>query len=354
MGGNALKPAKTKRLDKQSFVLATNKVVSVLSRAIQKVNAEHNGVVKFQPYEVKAYRHKETFGDLDLLVDKELFKYYKVEQMFEDVKVEFNFDGELPKHRNGPVLSFGVPSDEKDVYFQVDLIHTSAEDFLTHASYLNWNDLGNLVGVVASKTKILKHGHDGLYYVVRDGYHQLGEVRLTNDYLLALEFLGYDPRVYEQGLDTLQDVYVYAASSKFFDPKLYSFEERNHDQRMRDRKRPTYNGFLQYIEEQDVQGAFNDRVKLQTEDWVKRVYEYFPSFNEKYEEMWDSYNKKKEVRSYFNGDLVLKYKPELNGPELGKYMGQLKSLVKDFDEFVLTNKERTVEMLIVELEKNPS
>lgn len=354
MGGNALKPLKTKRLNKTDFDHATKKVVSVLSRAIKSVNSSHGSVIKYQPYEVKAYRLKETFGDLDLLVESTLFKHYTREQMLSEMAVEFDYEAELPFKRNGPVLSFGVPSDEADVFFQVDVISTSQEDFLCHGSYLNWNDLGNLVGVVASKTKVLKHGHDGLYYVLRDGNHQFGEVRLTNDYLMALEFLGYEPSRYNEGFDTLMDVYEYAASSKFFNPKLYSFEERNHDQRMRDRKRPTYNGFLTWIEEQEKEGLFVGRVHLDMNGWNERVYSFFPWFKAESEKRWLELENKREVRKFFNGELVMALKPELSGPELGKYMDGLRKVENDFEGFVLSHKEDAVKLLVDKFDSSPS
>jgi len=357
MGGNALKPTKTKRLERKDFEQSTQKVVKVLNKAIAEFNESSVGpVVTYPPYEVKAYRKKETFGDLDLLVESTLFTRYTREQMLTDMALEFNYKSELPFKKNGDVLSYGVPSDEEGVFFQVDIISTKKEDFLCHASYLNWNDLGNLIGVVASKTKILKHGHDGLYYIFREGTDaKHGEALLTNEYQRTLEFLGYEPSRYLEGFDTLEDVYAYAASSKFFDPKLYAFEERNHDQRMRDRKRPTYNGFLAWIASMEAQGAFVGRIKNETDDWMARIYEFFPHFAEVEKQKWIEVENKKLVKEFFNAGLVQVYHPELEGPALGNYIGQLRKVVDNYESFVLEHKEDAVEKLVKLLdEKNPS
>jgi len=357
MGGNALKPVKTKRLGRSDFEQSTLKVVKVLNNAIAKFNDSAVGdKVTYPPYEVKAYRKKETFGDLDLLVESTLFTRYTREQMLTDMALEFNYKFELPFKRNGDVLSFGVPSDEDGVFFQVDIISTKKEDFLCHASYLNWNDLGNLIGVVASKTKILKHGHSGLYYIYREGsFAKHGEELLTNDYQRTLEFLGYEQSRYLEGFDTLEDVYAYAASSKFFDPKLYAFEERNHDQRMRDRKRPTYNGFLAWIDAMDAQGAFEGRLKNDTDAWVKRIYEFFPHFADAEKKKWVEVANKKSLKEYFNAGLVQKYHPELEGEVLGLYIAELRKVVDNYESFVLEHKEDAVEKLVKLLdEKNPS
>lgn len=353
MGGNALNPVKTKRLERKDFVEATERVVRVLNNAIALHAAD---VMLYAPYEVKAYRKKETFGDLDLLVESTLFTRYTREDMLTDMAVEFKHSGSLPFKKNGDVLSFGVPSGEDGVYFQVDIISTKQEDFLCHASYLNWNDLGNLIGVVASKTKILKHGHDGLYYIFREGTHvKHGEALLTNDYQKTLEFLGYEPSRYLEGFDTLQDVYEYAASSKFFDPVLYSFEERNHDQRMRDRKRPTYNGFLTWIQEMEAQGAFEGRTKNDTAAWMERIYHFFPHFADVEKAKWKEVENKKSVKLYFNADLVREFHPELEGPALGNYIGAVRKLVDNFEEYVLEHKEDAVRKLVELMDKkNPS
>jgi len=359
MGGNALALAvvngnpepvgvESKRLHKKDFDSLTAKVVKVLNVAIEKANSMGAHIVD-APHEVKAYRQKETFGDLDLLVDGELFSFVPYEEVMEMLRVEFNHTGPLPykpKDKKDMVMSIGLPSDEKDVYFQLDLIASERDYYKFHSSYLNWNDLGNLVGVVASSNGFLKYGHDGLRYLFRDGDNLFESVVLTNDWDEALEFFGYSQERYYAGFDNLLEIYEYAASSRYFSPSLYAFENRNHTQRTRDRKRPTYNGFLNWIEEQDALGYFKDKKPMDSDKWKERVYEFFPSFAQTEKDTWAKLERRKVFKEYFNGGRLLKFKPELQKQAISDYLKALEQSVPDIEEFVVTYKDVAMEMLV--------
>lgn len=359
MGGNALALAvvngnpepvgvESKRLHKKDFDSLTAKVVKVLNVAIEKANSMGAHIVD-APHEVKAYRQKETFGDLDLLVDGELFSFVPYEEVMEMLRVEFNHTGPLPykpKDKKDMVMSIGLPSDEKDVYFQLDLIASERAYYKFHSSYLNWNDLGNLVGVVASSNGFLKYGHDGLRYLFRDGDNLFESVVLTNDWDEALEFFGYSQERYYAGFDNLLEIYEYAASSRYFSPSLYAFENRNHTQRTRDRKRPTYNGFLNWIEEQDALGYFKDKKPMDSDKWKERVYEFFPSFAQTEKDTWAKLERRKVFKEYFNGGRLLKFKPELQKQAISDYLKALEQSVPDIEEFVVTYKDVAMEMLV--------
>ncbi len=355
MGGNALATVgvQSKRLNKSDFNNLTKKVVKVLDIAINKANKMGASIVS-KPHEVKAYKQKETFGDLDLLVDKELFKYISYEDIMEMLKLEFNYEANLPfkeKDEKDMVFSLGLPSDEDGVFFQLDLIASDKEFYDFHSSYLNWNDLGNLVGVVASSNGFLKYGHDGLVYQFRDGDNLFKKVVLTTNWNTALDFFGYSKERYHEGFDTLEEIYEYAASSKFFTPDLYEFENRNHTQRTRDRKRPTYNGFLKWIEDRDSDGLFKTNIALSKEDWKKRVLEFFPWFEEREKYEWSKLQERKDFKKYFNGGILLKHKPDLVKVEISEYLKELEKSVPDLVSFVLENKEEAIEKLIKIKEK---
>lgn len=341
MGGNALKTIdiESKRLNKEEFNNITKKTVRVLNNIASELNIKINS-----PHEVLAYKSKETFGDLDLLIDKELLNYVTYEDILNRLGKEFNFKGLLPfkpKEEKDMVFSFGLPSDEKNVFFQVDLISSEKEYFDFHSKYLNWNDLGNLIGVVASSNGFLKYGHDGLKFQFRDGTNLFKEHVLTTDWDKALLFFGYDKETYYKGFDKIEDIYRYASSSRFFDKELYAFENRNHTQRTRDKKRPTYNGFLNWIENRNFSSK-----NLNANEWKERVYKIFPEFKEVEASIWNEYNTRKEIKKYFNGSELIKYKPELEKEAISIYLKELKNLVNDFEDFVLFNKENTIKALI--------
>lgn len=359
MGGNALALAvvngnpepvgvKSKRLHKKDFDSLTARVVKVLNAAIEKANVLGAHIVD-APHEVKAYRQKETFGDLDLLVDGELFTFVSYEEVMELLRVEFNHTGPLPyktKDKKDMVMSIGLPSDEDEVYFQLDLIASERAYYNFQSSYLNWNDLGNLVGVVASSNGFLKYGHDGLRYLFRDGDILFESVVLTNDWDEALEFFGYSQERYYAGFDNLMEIYEYAASSRYFSPSLYAFENRNHTQRTRDRKRPTYNGFLNWIEDQDAVGYFNSKTPMDSDKWKERVYAFFPTFAQTEVDTWAKLERRKVFKEYFNGGRLLKFKPELQKQAISDYLKALEQSVPDIEEFVVTYKDLAMEMLV--------
>ena len=64
----------------------------------------------------------------------------------------------------------------------------------------------------------------------------------------ALEFLGFDSLRFAQGFNTIDDILDFVASSKYFCKDFFLFENRNHDQRKRDVKRPTYTRALEYFD----------------------------------------------------------------------------------------------------------
>lgn len=352
MGGNALAlvNVKSKRISKEEFNYYTAKVVGVIYEIIAELNL-NGDFVKNEPHVVLAYKNKETFGDLDLLIDKELLSHIKYEDILKKIALSFNYEGNLPyleKEPNAMTFSFGVPSSEDSVFFQVDLIESENGYYDFHSKYLNWNDLGNLIGVVASSNGFLKYGHYGLKFQFRDGDNLYAEHVLTTNWNKALSFFGYNSDVYDKGFENIEDIYEYASSSDFFNKELYAFENRNHVQRTRDKKRPTYNGFLNFIENKD----FSNKIKMNPELWKARVYDYFPSFANIEKEIIKKNENKKEFKKYFNAKYLIEYKPELFQKEIGDYMGKLKNIVDNIEEFVLLNKENSIKMLIELNEKS--
>jgi DNA polymerase/3'-5' exonuclease PolX len=106
MGGNALKNTKTRRYDKDEYLLAANYVRHVL------LMSNDSRIVDIAP--IQSYQEKETFGDLDIL-------YSTIDDLnitLDQIKKLFS-PNEIIK--NGDVISF----DYKEL--QVDLILSKKE-----------------------------------------------------------------------------------------------------------------------------------------------------------------------------------------------------------------------------------
>ena len=206
---------------------------------------------------IPSYRAKDSFGDCDLLTTA-------TDEAFEEsLSKDFTF---LGKKRNGSVTSYALKYGNFPP-FQFDLIKAREDSFKFHYNYLSYNDLGNLIGRVAAAFGF-KFAHDGLYILA--WYDHKGEERSvgrvkeygkTNDcaeYKMeklfisnfdeALEFLGFDSSRFAQGFNNVDDILDYVASSKYFCKDFFLFENRNHDQRKRDVKRPTYTKALEYFD----------------------------------------------------------------------------------------------------------
>jgi hypothetical protein len=274
--------------------------------------------VPFRCQPVAAYRQKPDFGDLDLLVESTLFEHITSEQLVAALKP--TYQGEMPWIKNGPVLSIGLPLEDGGC-LQADLISTPTVSFDFTAGYFAWNDLGNLVGRVAHKMG-LKFGHDGLWLPVRDGTHQFFEVLVTRDFRAALRFLGYDDASWQEGFDSLEQIYAFVAAGSRFNADLYPLENRNHTARVRDRKRPVYMGFLNWIDQQQDLNAFQWNSDKST--YLNDIFAAFPASEADYQASLQALAKSQRDKARFNGRVVTDL-TGLQGKDLGHFMGQFKN-----------------------------
>lgn len=237
-----MKQYNVERLTKEQY----NEVISALTPTLP-----------YKTVAIPSYRSKVSFGDCDLLTTS-------TDEAFEkSLSKDFIL---LGKKRNGSVTSYALKYGSFPP-FQFDLIKAKEDSFQFNYNYLSYNDLGNLIGRVAAAFGF-KFAHDGLYILA--WYDHKGEERSvvrvkeeakTNDHAEhrieklfisnfdeALEFLGFDSLRFAQGFDTVDDILNFVASSKYFCKDFFLFENRNHDQRKRDVKRPTYLRALEYFD----------------------------------------------------------------------------------------------------------
>lgn len=242
MGGHAMQNYGVERLTKEQY----DEVLSALTITLP-----------YKTVAIPSYKSKESFGDCDLLTTA-------TDDAFEkSLSKDFAL---LGKKRNGGVTSYALKYSNFPP-FQFDLIKAKEDSYKFHYNYLSYNDLGNLIGRVAAAFGF-KFAHDGLYILA--WYSHQGEERSvvrvkeegkTNDcaeykmeklfisnFDQALEFLGFDSLRFAQGFNTVDDILDYVASSKYFCKDFFLFENRNHDQRKRDVKRPTYTKALEYFD----------------------------------------------------------------------------------------------------------
>lgn len=242
MGGNALKKVPTRRYERAEF--------ERLATYIQGELADRGLIAGALKY----YRAKETFGDLDVVVVWNESMDYS-----QKILTEVFAPGEVV--RNGEVISLNVEQ------LQVDFIHTPPELLNITCAYYDWNDLGNFMGRVAHSMGF-KYGHRGLVYPVRSGTHLVATIGCSTEPEKIFKFLGFDYERWQEGFDTLEDIYEFVASSAYFNKEIYDFENLNHTNRTRNRKRASYAGFVEWLKSWDKPGySYSEDLDEYVLDW---------------------------------------------------------------------------------------
>ncbi|WP_439126224.1 MAG: hypothetical protein ACNJA3_28050 (plasmid) [Pseudomonas rhizophila] len=338
MGGNALSSSGSTRCSRE---VALQVLEDFLAR-FEKITCSLSNAARVEP--IAAYREKPDFGDLDVLVDSRVFQSIPPQSVVEALSA--NYGKALPWVKNGPVLSVGLPLSVEGQCLQLDLISTPAAEFNFSLGYFSWNDMGNLVGRIAHKMG-LKFGHDGLWLPMRDGTNLHDELLITRDFGLALSFLGFDAARWQQGFDSLDDIYQFVASGERFNPDLYPLEHRNHTARVRDKKRPVYMGFLRWIEEQQTLNRYPWQQDKSA--YLPEVMSAFPALKAEYDQSLVRLAHSKAIRACFNGEVVTEV-TGLTGKALGEFMAHFKRAQGDgMDNLPLLSRQQIRELISVEL-----
>ena len=302
MGGHAFPKFKTRRLNPNEFMAVTTACMGRLETRFPN----HC----FQP--VVSYRNKDSFGDLDIIWCGDGIT---ADDMQKTLKAEAFV-------KNGPVMSFAIRMNEEEV-FQVDLIHVGTEHLESAASYFAFNDLGNLLGRIFHRAGF-KLGHKGLLYVVREKgnfSNALEEIEVTRSWKETLEFAGYDYNRWLEGFDELEDVFRYTVSIPLANRTIFRLDETNHNARVRDRKRLTYQKFLRWVND-PANGVKEHEEVSKAElrvDWLKKAQIAFPDFAKKLKEVQKKMELRRCSNEKFNGEIVREI-TGYHGKELGEFI----------------------------------
>lgn len=319
MGGNALKHLGTERKSAAQYAEILTYILQGLERFCKRATP------------VPAYRLKPDFGDADILFT--LHEACAVEDVKKTIRRIFSPRDVI---YNGGVYTFDYDN------FQIDLIHTTAELFAVSLNYYSYNDLGNLVGRIAHKMGF-KYGHLGLLLPIRKTDSHMGEeIVISRSTGKILTFLGFDVNGFCDGFDTLEDIFEYVITSKYFNKDIFSFENLNHINRTRNRKRKVYAQFLEYLDKREDLPTFEF-----SEDkyvYLEQAKQYFPEANISLE--IDRVNAKiaREdfIRSKFNGDIIQDC-INIDKKNLGEFISKFKKICPDEETFRCWVEYRTQE-----------
>lgn len=296
MGGNVFPEGTTRRFLADEYFRITPDIVTRLCLLTDVNRCDI----------IPAYREKESFGDCDILystwdnkpIDSKIFS-----DQFRTKNVS----------RNSEVTSIEFKS------LQVDLIHIPNEHYEYAFGFFSNNDFGNIASKLFRYFG-LRHGHMGLYLVLRDGDNKFGEVLLTLDHDKAFEFVGLDPKVFNAGFDNLNQMFDYATTSPYYSPEWYLLENISSAGRVRDKKRPTYQAFLKYGD------SYTGPRAIKVEDksvYLEKIFTFFPAAYPEYKEAMGRLAMQKFVKEKFNGNIVSEW-VGLKDKELGMFMQELK------------------------------
>jgi hypothetical protein len=301
MGGKAIKTVPIRRYDRREFDNIAQTVPEILKPYFKNI-----GIPLF-------FESKETFGDLDVLVSTDGFDYRGGMRDF--IEDKFSPD-EI--HHNGNCWSFNYQE------FQIDIITCSEKNFEANLNYLNYNDLGNLMGKLAHAMG-LKYGQSGLFFRHKDSEGQkLGDIPITKDLGKICEVLDLDVSVIQEGFTELEEIFIFITNSKYFDWKRVQFDQLDRVNRERDKKRDTYASFIKWIDEhvRDDNHTFED---IDKKTVVKAMDKKFPEAELviNMRRMDYLHAQKRYISAKFNGGMVIR-----------EY---IEDVFKDYNTFILNN-----------------
>ena len=315
MGGNVFEG--TRRYSKEEYLSAQDKWVNYLSD-------------QFTVGTLSIVKEKETFGDLDLVVTGNKEKLIEI------------LINHYPLFINGNIISI------KDNDFQVDLILVPEISFKYSIHYFGYQDLGNLLGRII-KQYGFKHGWNGLYYVQRNGDHVVKEHLLSINYLDIINILGLDKYKFFHGFNDYEDMFNWLVKSPLFISSIFKYENLNHTNKVRDRKRKVYNLFLDYIDKLDDSIKNKEVPKLSEEEKRSFVFSKFPKLALEVERLDKEIEIHNIVKSKFNGELV-KSLTGLSGVPLGDFIKLFKSSYND--NWIFNTPQYEINLLIKKIYQN--
>lgn len=276
MGGNALKNTHnldSKRMNLEEYEHVKEWVTNFLDDL--GITYSHT----------KFYHTKTDFGDIDVVVSRGNDAVDKIRTNL--LLAEMPMTSQMTMAENTDFLSTLYNE------HQIDFIFVEPEQLLSASTYYSYNDIWNLLGKVI-KTHEYKLGWQGLLYTYRDGNHYKKDIVLTYDLMEALEIMGLSVERYKQGFETHKDMFDYVISSKAFDASKFELKNLNHRNRVRDRKRKTYNMFLEYIDNKD----FPEPIALE------HPVNVYPHLQGIIDEMDNKFKDKKRAKEIINGNVI--------------------------------------------------
>lgn len=270
------------------------------------------------------YRSKPDFGDVDVIISDAV-----IQGTWQDLRMEFVQDLGIQEYRStGAVFSTVYQN------FQVDFFHREQRYFESTYNYLSFNDVGNILGKIFKRFN-LKYGEQGLLYVFRraDGHYQK-DLEVSQDFKRIFEFLQLDYSPWEQGFDTLEELFRWATASPYF--SIHPYQEQDATTAQRVKERSTMRRFVEWLE---AQGITQRYTFLEDRDaYLPAINDFFPEAKllEKIAQEQHREEVVTELREKYSGKIVMHLFPDLKGVELGAFMRNFQAQWADYEAILST------------------
>lgn len=323
MGGNLYKLG---RIPRREYLIIENELRQYLDQKL----GDYYRIPRY-------YGDKADFGDVDIIVSDAV-------QDWQAIRQEILADLQITQHK---AISHIFSTVYKN--FQVDYFLVPDRYFEAVYNFFCFNDLGNLIGKICRRFN-LKYGEYGLAYVFRrDDENYKKDILLTTDFAKICEFLGLDYHKWKEGFANLEEMFEWAIASPYFSVKPYLNPSKTLDKRSKERR--TIQKFLEYLQEKQVTKTYDyleDR-----DEYIPWIAENFPAANliEQIEQEKELERIEKQIKSKFNGKLLMQLLPDLEGKKLGEFIVEFKQSFVDFEQFVLETPQEEINQKIVEFSK---
>jgi hypothetical protein len=298
MGGHAIKTVKVERLSKAIY----KKIIQEITDSLSKLP------VRFAfTFETPG---KEDFGDVDVLIDTTYGVGTDETKIQELIHSQFHT---VEWVKNGYVLSFAY---EKDgLYYQVDFILIKCLEMAQ--MYFSYGDCGAIVGRYAAAHG-LTFSEDGLLIKIKGSYlfeqkspnndTIIHTITLSSDPQEVCDYLGLDFFQWQTGFQSVEEIYEWIISSRFFNKKFYQFLKIEHRRRLKS-FRNFYVNFLHFIQiDWEQVNNIDLKFELSGDEKYRHVMEALKSFLHKLEEFRSLENEillKQERKRKFNCNVFL-------------------------------------------------
>lgn len=254
----------------------------------------------------ESFHDKKDHGDLDLIIEGDVIPVSVLSALFDHEPHLFS--------QNSSVISVHWNS-----AYQVDMAFHPTENFVAAYHYNRGGDAGNIIGRIVHAMG-MKYGHVGLLYPVKLGdYISLGEVVISKDTKAIMEFLDLDYQEWFDGFQNPEAMFLWVTKSKYFNPKSFQFENLNHVNRIRNRKRAVYSEFVEWLNVREFPGsAIREGGNKAEHLW--RALIHFRCMDEvsgNISAMLTSAMRQSDAAAIFNGADVMRL-TQLQGMELGR------------------------------------